>query len=276
MTLPIEAKARKAIPVYTGFIKYFPDAIIAVAELSAVANEQHNPGQPIHWAKEKSQDELDALARHMIDDVTAPGSADTDDILHATKIAWRGMANLQRILDKKKQTIKDVEEIKSASLYSTIHDSANDTSSIFNWLNIPGEWNVSSNGEGDVGTFTPTLTGHTGPKIGDRVRCIVELDDLLGLAGTVVGFESGSLWPVIVDFGIKGDRKAPLKLDELERVEPRIGGKVRFTDKCPSWRGTGVITGFHDPNMNLFWVQCEHDDDKHGVGAFLPDELELL
>ena len=98
--LPTDAKGRKAVPVYTGFVKYFPDAIVAVAELSAVANEQHNPGQPVHWAKEKSTDEKDALMRHLIDDVNTP--YDTDGIMHATKVAWRAMANLQRLLDSLK------------------------------------------------------------------------------------------------------------------------------------------------------------------------------
>ena len=95
----LTATERKNIPVYSGFIKYFPRAILAVARLSKVANDQHNPGEPLHWAKEKSQDELDALMRHMIDD-TLGESVDTDGILHFTKIAWRGMANLERELEK--------------------------------------------------------------------------------------------------------------------------------------------------------------------------------
>jgi hypothetical protein len=44
--LPIDAKKRKAIPVVTGVLDYFPDAIAAVADLSRVGNDQHNPGQP--------------------------------------------------------------------------------------------------------------------------------------------------------------------------------------------------------------------------------------
>lgn len=98
MTLPTDAKARKAIPIYTGFVKYFPKAIAAVAQLSQVANEQHNPGQPVHWAKEKSTDEPDALMRHLTDQ--AQGEVyDTDGILHAIKVAWRAMANLERLLE---------------------------------------------------------------------------------------------------------------------------------------------------------------------------------
>lgn len=97
--LTTDAAARKNIPVYTGFVKYFPRGMAAVAELSRIANEQHNPGTPIHWDKSKSTDEKDALMRHMLDEALGV-PVDTDDQLHATKIAWRAMANLERILEK--------------------------------------------------------------------------------------------------------------------------------------------------------------------------------
>jgi len=99
----LTAEERKGIPVYSGFVKYFPRAILAVARLSKVANDQHNPGEPLHWAKEKSQDEPDALMRHMIDDVLGEAQ-DTDGILHKTKMAWRAMANLERELEKQNDT----------------------------------------------------------------------------------------------------------------------------------------------------------------------------
>jgi hypothetical protein len=98
MTLPTDAKARKAIPVYSGFIKYFPRAIAAVAELSRIGNDQHNPGKPLHWDRSKSTDELDALMRHMLDDAQGV-PVDTDEVLHATKMAWRAMANLEKTLE---------------------------------------------------------------------------------------------------------------------------------------------------------------------------------
>lgn len=83
--LPTDAKARKAIPVYTGFVKYFPRAMAAVAHHSFVSNEQHNPGEPLHWAMEKSTDEKDAMMRHILE----------EDWTH---VAWRAMANLEREL----------------------------------------------------------------------------------------------------------------------------------------------------------------------------------
>jgi len=99
------AKERKEAPVYSGFIRYFPDAMIAVAQLSRIGNEQHNPGKPLHWDRSKSGDELDALTRHLIDAEGEDGPGhkvpmyDTDNVLHATKVAWRAMANLQKMLE---------------------------------------------------------------------------------------------------------------------------------------------------------------------------------
>lgn len=96
----LTAEERKGIPIYSGFIKYFPRAIKAVARLSKIANDQHNPGEELHWAREKSMDELDALCRHMIDDVLGE-ETDTDGVAHITKVAWRAMANLERKLESK-------------------------------------------------------------------------------------------------------------------------------------------------------------------------------
>jgi hypothetical protein len=98
VNLPTDAVARKDIPIYSGFIKYFPRAIAAVAELSRKGNDQHNPGKPLHWDRSKSGDELDALVRHLVDDAMGV-PADTDGALHATKVAWRAMANLEKLLE---------------------------------------------------------------------------------------------------------------------------------------------------------------------------------
>jgi hypothetical protein len=93
--LPTDAKARKAVPLFRGLIRYFPDALAAVAELSRVGNEQHNPGQPLHWDRAKSTDELDALCRHLWE----AGTVDSDGIRHSVKVAWRALANLQKELE---------------------------------------------------------------------------------------------------------------------------------------------------------------------------------
>jgi hypothetical protein len=90
---------RKQIPVYSGVIKYFPDAIKEVAKCSYAGNEQHNPGTPLHWDRSKSGDELDALMRHIID----AGTIDTDGVRHSAKVAWRALANLQLEIEKSEQ-----------------------------------------------------------------------------------------------------------------------------------------------------------------------------
>ena len=41
MTLPKEAAERKAIPIYTGFVKYFPLAMAEVAKISLKGGIQH-------------------------------------------------------------------------------------------------------------------------------------------------------------------------------------------------------------------------------------------
>jgi hypothetical protein len=94
--LPTDPKARKAVPIATGVLDYFPDALAAVAECSQKGNEQHNPGQPLHWDRSKSTDESDALIRHFLE----RGTVDTDGIRHSAKVAWRALALLQKEIER--------------------------------------------------------------------------------------------------------------------------------------------------------------------------------
>ena len=93
--LPKDAAERKSVPIATGVLDYFPDAIAAVAECSKRGNDQHNPGQPLHWARSKSTDEADALIRHFME----RGTVDTDGIRHSAKVAWRALALLQKEIE---------------------------------------------------------------------------------------------------------------------------------------------------------------------------------
>lgn len=90
-TLPSEAPERKKYPVGTGVLDYFPDAMVALARLSWEGNNQHNPGQPLHWAREKSTDQADTMQRHYLQ----RGSLDSDGQRHTAKMAWRALAMLQ-------------------------------------------------------------------------------------------------------------------------------------------------------------------------------------
>ena len=89
---------RKQMPVYTGVLKYFPTAIFEISKVSQLGNKQHHPDKPLHWDKSKSTDELDALARHLID----CGTLDDDGIPHDAKVAWRALANLQKYIERNK------------------------------------------------------------------------------------------------------------------------------------------------------------------------------
>lgn len=93
------SKNRKEYPVYSGVLNYFPDAMMEVARVSYVGNEQHNPGEPLHWSRGKSNDHLDALTRHMLD----AGQIDDDGVRHSAKVAWRALANLQLEIEKSEQ-----------------------------------------------------------------------------------------------------------------------------------------------------------------------------
>ena len=93
--LPTDPAARKAVPVCTGVLDYFPRAMAAVAECSRAGNEQHHPGKPLHWDKSKSTDEADALVRHLMQ----RGTVDSDGIRHSAKVAWRALAMLEREIE---------------------------------------------------------------------------------------------------------------------------------------------------------------------------------
>lgn len=91
-------KERKELPIGTGVLSYFPDALLEVAKVSFVGNVQHNPGQPLHWAKEKSQDEEDSAIRHYLERY----ELDVDGTYHAAKAAWRMLAFLQKLIEAKR------------------------------------------------------------------------------------------------------------------------------------------------------------------------------
>lgn len=90
-TLPTGREDRKNMPIARGVLDYFPHAIAAVAQVSKVGNDQHNPGQEMHWARGKSMDHADCIIRHLVD----RGTLDTDGLLHSAKVAWRALALLE-------------------------------------------------------------------------------------------------------------------------------------------------------------------------------------
>lgn len=91
MILPSDAAERKAVPLAEGLLFYFPNALAEIARVSKRGNDQHNPGQPMHWAMEKSTDHADCILRHLMD----AGSRDGDGQRHTAKVAWRALALLE-------------------------------------------------------------------------------------------------------------------------------------------------------------------------------------
>jgi hypothetical protein len=95
-TLPTGAEDRKEYPVASGVLDYFPDALVAISKLSWRGNQQHNPGQPLHWNRSKSGDEADTMIRHFLQ----RGTIDTDGVRHTVKMAWRALALLQKEIEE--------------------------------------------------------------------------------------------------------------------------------------------------------------------------------
>ena len=94
-----KAIERKNTPVFSGVLKYFPNALKAVARASKAGNDQHHKDKPLHWDMSKSSDEYDAMIRHLLDHQENP--VDEDGVLHLTKVCWRALAGLERYLTGK-------------------------------------------------------------------------------------------------------------------------------------------------------------------------------
>lgn len=98
-SLPTAAAERKQFPIASGLMDYFPDALVAVANVSWRGNNQHNPGQPLHWARSKSADEADTMLRHFLQ----RGTMDDDGVRHSAKMVWRALAYLQKEIEGEKE-----------------------------------------------------------------------------------------------------------------------------------------------------------------------------
>jgi len=95
------------MPLATGVLDYFPDALLAISEVSRIGNDQHNPGKPLHWDRSKSGDESDALARHLLE----RGTIDDDGVRHSAKVAWRALALLQKEIEDARSSSTSAEEV---------------------------------------------------------------------------------------------------------------------------------------------------------------------
>lgn len=97
--LSTDSAERKATPLYSGCLMYFPLALAAVARHSQRGNSKHNPGQPLHWAREKSTDQMDCILRHAVD--VDHYNDELDEYEEACALAWRALAKLQLLEEKR-------------------------------------------------------------------------------------------------------------------------------------------------------------------------------
>lgn len=148
MALPKDAAERKQHPIARGLLDYFPDACAEVAHVSFVANEQHNPGEPMHWAKEKSTDEADALVRHLLE----RGTLDSDGLRHSAKVAWRGLALLQRELEAEQNARAEVnfEPFATPEFHSALQEALQDAEQLDHYAPFQGEYGASIEVDEDV------------------------------------------------------------------------------------------------------------------------------
>ena len=105
-TLPKDPQERKRYPIASGVLDYFPDALAAIARVSWQGNEQHNPGQPLHWARDKSTDEADTMLRHFLQ----RGTRDVDGLRHTAKMVWRALAFLQKEIEAEARAVTPAAE----------------------------------------------------------------------------------------------------------------------------------------------------------------------
>lgn len=122
---------RKAMQIFEGAIMYFPKAFAAMAAVSVAGNAQHNPGEPLHWARGKSMDQYNTALRHMMDHRMGGGRAvpftkenngwiperyDTDGVRHLAKALWRIAAALELDIE--------AEEAEKASPKAGVRDTS--------------------------------------------------------------------------------------------------------------------------------------------------------
>lgn len=110
LTLPTDSNARKDIPVFSGVLKYAPAAIAGVAKISKAGNDKHNPGEPLHHARGKSNDHPDCIVRHTMDvaDMVAAIERAPDGTAHnveallteASQLSWRALMWSQELHEK--------------------------------------------------------------------------------------------------------------------------------------------------------------------------------
>jgi hypothetical protein len=96
LSLPDDDAKRGEYPMADGLLDYFPNALAEVSKVSKIGNDQHNHGQPLNWARDKSTDHANKIMRHLVD----RGRFDGRGVRHTARLAWRALAMLQTELEQ--------------------------------------------------------------------------------------------------------------------------------------------------------------------------------
>lgn len=87
---------REDYPLFDVLVGYFPAAMCELARWTKVGNEQHNPGEELHWAREKSTDHRNKILRHLMD----YDQKESNGFYEAIPMLWRCAALVQELLEK--------------------------------------------------------------------------------------------------------------------------------------------------------------------------------
>lgn len=96
--LPNDAKARKAVPA-GAVLDYFDSAWVEIAKALQDGNDQHNPGERLHWSRGKSSDHEHCIIRHYLQRGKLSVSPTGAVIRHSTYLAIRALMFLQEELE---------------------------------------------------------------------------------------------------------------------------------------------------------------------------------
>ncbi len=122
--LPTEYNERKEWKLWDFLTQYFPDAFLEVVRVAIEGNRQHNPGEHMHWSREKSTDQMNTALRHQWDHTTV-GAKDNDGCYHLAKAIWRLSAELQLVIEQERSvgaTRSEATEERNNDIYKYIDE----------------------------------------------------------------------------------------------------------------------------------------------------------
>lgn len=96
--LPNDPFQRKKIPA-AAVLDYFDAAIVEIAKALQAGNDEHNPGEPLHWARGKSPDQDHCIIRHFLERGTIYVDRNGVPVRHSTSLAIRALMLLQLELE---------------------------------------------------------------------------------------------------------------------------------------------------------------------------------